>query len=293
MIVLRGSVPLTAGQDHIVTAEFDVATGQELAFVLSYGPSHQSPPAAIDAARALQDTLAYWRGWAGRFTRDTPWRDAVVRSLLTLKGLSYHPTGSLVAAATTSLPEVPGGTLNWDYRYCWLRDATFTLSALLNAGYHEEALAWRGWMLRAIAAAPDKMRVMYRVDGGRRINEWTVKWLRGYQGADPVRAGNEAADQEQIDVVGELLDALDLMARAGLEQTEETLAAECELLRHLQKTWHDKGHGLWESRGRPEQYTYSKVMAWVGVDRFLRRHEKQGDVDAGLLATACAANPHP
>ena len=284
LVALRGPMPLQPNPDGVVETEFEVVAGQELAFTLSHAPSHHAPPAGIDAVVALRDTLDFWRTWAAQFSFETPWRDAVLRSLLTLKALSFHPTGGMVAAATTSLPETPGGSLNWDYRYCWLRDATFTVSALLNAGYHEEARDWRDWMLRAIGAAPDKMRIMYRVDGGRRMNEWTVKWLPGYEGAAPVRAGNSAADQEQIDVVGELLDAMDLMARAGLEQTAETLDAECQLLEQLQRTWEDKGHGLWESRARPEHYTYSKVMAWVGVDRFLRRHEKRGDVGRELLA---------
>lgn len=283
LIVLRATLPLEPDSNGVAAAECEVSAGEEMTFVMSHGPSHRPPPAAIDAARALQDTLAYWRKWAGRFERETPWRDAVMRSLLTLKGLSYHPAGSLVAAATTSLPEMPGGGLNWDYRYCWLRDASFTLAAMLNAGFHAEAVAWRDWMLRAIGPAPKQMRIMYRVDGGRRMYEWTPDWLPGYEGAGPVHVGNSAADQQQIDVVGELLDALELMARAGVEQTPETLAAEEELIHHLQITWQDKGHGLWESRGRPHQYTYSKVMAWVGVDRFLRRHAKQHDVESDLI----------
>ena len=282
LIVLRGPVSLQE-QDGIMAAEFDIAAGQTVHFVLSYAASHLPPPGKLDAAQALQDTLSYWREWAGRFTRETPWRDAVMRSLLTLKALSYHPTGGIVAAATTSLPEMPEGQLNWDYRFCWLRDASFTLSALLNAGYHQEATAWRDWMLRAIAEAPDKIRIMYRVDGGRRIDESNIDWLPGYEGAAPVRIGNAAAAQTQIDVVGELLDALDLIARGGIEQTPETLKAERLLVERLEKTWQDKGHGLWESRGRPERYTYSNVMCWVGVDRFLRGSERRGDKDSKLL----------
>ena len=283
LVAVRAPIALEPDDDGAMTAEFEVAAGQELAFVMSYGPSHCAPPGAIDVDRAMQDTLTFWNNWAGQFRRDTPWRDAVMRSLLTLKALSYHSTGSIVAAATTSLPEMPEGELNWDYRYCWLRDASFTLSALLNAGYHQEAASWRDWMLRAIAAAPEKMRIMYRVDGSRRINEWEVGWLPGYEGATPVRSGNDAAAQRQIDVVGELLDALDLIARAGIEQTPETLATSCDLIRQLQATWDDKGHGLWESRGRPQRYTYSAVMAWVGVDRFLHAHEALGDLDPAML----------
>jgi GH15 family glucan-1,4-alpha-glucosidase len=282
LIALRAPIPLKQCAGNTIEAEFDVAAGQDVAFVMSYGPSHRAPPDGIDATTALHDTLAFWRDWAGRFQRETPWRDAVMRSLMTLKALSYHPTGGIVAAATTSLPEIPGGTLNWDYRYCWLRDASFTLSALLNAGYHQEAIDWRDWMLRAIAVAPDKMRIMYRVDGSRRINEWEVGWLPGFDGATPVRSGNGAAAQRQIDVVGELLDALNLIARAGIAQTADTFAAECELIRHLEATWQDKGHGLWESRGEPQRYTYSAVMAWVGVDRFLRGRAAHGNLDRGM-----------
>lgn len=285
LVAFRSDVPIEAKEDGVLTAAFDVGAGQTVQFVMTHGPSHAAVPAGIDGERALSETLNYWQEWASRFRQETEWREPVVRSLLTLKALSHHATGSIVAAATTSLPEMPGGSLNWDYRFCWLRDASFTLAALLNAGYHSEALAWRDWMLRAIAAAPDKMRIMYRLDGGRHMNEWTVDWLPGYEGAGPVRVGNSAADQRQIDVVGELLDALELITRAGAPQTEESLAAECELIHHLQATWQDKGHGLWESRARPEQYTYSKVMAWVGVDRFLRNHSRRGDVDPALLTS--------
>jgi GH15 family glucan-1,4-alpha-glucosidase len=283
MVVLRATIDLKLANGSMA-AEFDVATGQTVTVVLSYGPSHLPPPAFVDPGQALDETLAFWREWAGRFTIETPWRQPVIRSLLTLKGLSYHPTGSLIAAATTSLPEMPGGSLNWDYRFCWLRDATFTLAALLNAGYHKEATGWRDWMLRAIVAAPDKMRIMYRVDGGRRMDEWNVDWLPGYEGASPVRVGNDAAAQRQIDVVGELLDALDLISRAGIEPTPETLTTERDLVLHLEETWQNKGHGLWESRERPERYTYSCVMAWVGVDRFLQGAARRGNIDRSTLA---------
>jgi GH15 family glucan-1,4-alpha-glucosidase len=279
LLALRSPTRLEPSGDGSAAAEFDVAAGQTLSFVLCHGPSHLSPPAGMDPGKALEQTLSFWRGWAGRFKRETPWREPVIRSLLTLKALSYHPTGALVAAATTSLPEVPGGNLNWDYRYCWLRDATFTVGALLNAGYHEESVAWRDWMLRAIANVPDQMRIMYRVDGGRRINEWTVDWLPGYHGARPVRGGNNAADQRQTDVVGELLDALDLISQAGVPSTPESLESECELMRHLEANWQKKGHGLWESRGAPERYTYPVVMSWVGVDRFIRGCERRGYAD--------------
>jgi GH15 family glucan-1,4-alpha-glucosidase len=279
LMVLRGPVAVQPTKDGVLAGEVDVAEGQTLTFVLSHGASYRPVPGAIAATDALQVTLDYWNEWAGRFHRETPWRDAVMRSLLTLKGLTYNQTGGMVAALTTSLPEVPGGGLNWDYRYCWLRDATFTVSALLNAGYYEEATLWRNWMLRAIAAEPDKIRILYRLDGGRRMDEATIDWLPGYEGASPARLGNKAADQRQIDVVGELLDALDLMTRGGIEPTEEALAAERDLAGHLEQTWQDTGHGLWESRAHPEQYTYSKVMAWVGVDRLLRGFARRGGAD--------------
>lgn len=284
LLAVRAPVALNSSEDGCLAAEFEVNAGQTLTFTLSYGSSHCPPPAAIDSGQLLASTLSYWSSWAARFDRQTPWHEAVMRSLLTLKGLTYHPTGGLVAALTTSLPEMPGGALNWDYRYCWLRDATFTVGALLNAGYHEEAREWRDWMLRAIAADPDKMRIMYRVDGNRRLDEATLDWLPGYEGAAPVRLGNNAAAQRQIDVVGELLDALTLIERGGIAPNQEVLAAERDLAQHLEKTWQDAGHGLWESRGRPEHYTYSKVMAWVGVDRLLRRDESRGDADGPAQA---------
>jgi GH15 family glucan-1,4-alpha-glucosidase len=189
----------------------------------------------------------------------------------------------MVAAATTSLPEVPSGKLNWDYRYSWLRDASFTLSALLNAGYKQEAIEWRDWMLPAIAISPEQMRIMYRVDGDRHMHEWQVEWLTGFQGAAPVRVGNSAADQLQIDVVGELLDALDLMARAGIKATPGSILAERQLIHRVERTWKQTGHGLWESRERPERYTYSMAMAWVGVDRFLRGGVQRGGCDTATV----------
>ena len=268
LVVLHSPVSLNM-EDGQARAKFDVTAGDRLAFVLLGGASYQPAPAKPDWEQALAQTLAYWRNWAAKFQRSTPWRDAVMRSLLTLKALIYEPTGGIVAAPTTSLPEVTGGQRNWDYRYCWLRDATFTLAALLNAVYHEEAIRWRDWLLRAIAGSPEKMQIMYRVDGGRRIDEGTIEWLPGYEGAAPVRVGNAAASQRQLDVVGELLDALRLMERAGISQPEEAVAANCELVAYLEQVWHDPDHGLWESRGEARQFTYSKVMCWVGVDRFL------------------------
>jgi GH15 family glucan-1,4-alpha-glucosidase len=281
LVVLRAPKGLQQSGNRL-RGEFTVAHGQHIEFVLSHGISYQPAPAPGSIAKLLEDTLAYWEKWAGQFQRKTKWRDPVVRSLVTLKGLTYWPSGGLAAAPTTSLPEVPGGKLNWDYRYCWVRDASFTVSALLNAGYHNEAIEWRDWMLRAIGGSPDKMRILYRVDGGRRIDEWEVEWLSGYEGADPVRVGNSAAAQRQIDVVGELLDALDLISRAGVPPTEESQKAARDLVAHLEATWQEKGHGLWESRGPPQFYTYPKVMAWVGLDRVISGAAMQAMDSTGL-----------
>jgi GH15 family glucan-1,4-alpha-glucosidase len=208
----------------------------------------------------------------------------VLRSLITLKALIHQSTGGLVAAPTTSLPEVIGGSSNWDYRYCWLRDATFTIIALLNAGYHDDAIAWRDWMLRAIAASPDRLRIMYRVDGSRHLPEWTVSWLPGFAGSRPVRIGNDAAAQEQIDVHGELIEAMHLFERAGISRPSHGLALERALVDRLETVWTDPGHGLWEARGEPKHYVYSKVMAWVGIDRFLKGSKPANPEDRDLFA---------
>jgi GH15 family glucan-1,4-alpha-glucosidase len=283
LVALRCQVPLTIDKNESAHAEFNVSEREVVDFVLVHGPSHERPPASVNVSEALDATLAFWRHWASGFHRQTEWQDAVIRSLLTLKGLTCHATGAMVAAPTTSLPEVPNGSANWDYRYCWLRDATFTLSALLNAGFHQEAVQWRDWMLRAIGPAPEKMRIMYRLDGSRRLYEQTVPWLSGYEGAAPVRVGNDAAAQRQIDVVGELLDALDLIARAGIPEPPDVVAAQRRLVEHLEHSWCDEGHGLWESRARPERYTYSAVMAWAGVDRFIQSARRRREKDSSLL----------
>ncbi|MEO8716347.1 MAG: glycoside hydrolase family 15 protein [Acetobacteraceae bacterium] len=287
LVVLRAPVPLQVGRDRIGAA-FTVSAGQSLAFTLVHGSSNEDAPPAPDAARALAATEAYWRGWIGRFDKPTHWPEATRRSLITLHALTHRPTGGLLAAPTTSLPEAIGGKMNWDYRYCWLRDATFAVGALLNAGYHEEARAWRDWMLRAVAGQPDKLRIMYRVDGGRHLNEWEVKWLPGYENSRPVHVGNKAADQEQTDVFGELIDAMSLMRRAGIEPSEHARATERALLERLEQTWPQTGHGFWENRGDPLHYTYSKVMAWAGVDRFLRGAARDGGADAETIARLTA-----
>ena len=270
LVVLRAPVPIRL-HEHYQEAVFEVSEGERVAFVMSYGPSTQPVPAPLDAEAALAATQGYWREWIGRFDdAKTRWPAEVRRSLITLKAMIHRPSGGLVAAPTTSLPEAPGGQMNWDYRYCWLRDATFTLGALLNAGYHEEAAAWRDWLLRAIAGAPERMRIMYRVDGARHLSEWEVDTLPGYRYASPVRIGNAASTQHQIDVYGEVLDCLALARQGGLEASTQEKAVQVRIVEHLERVWNTVGSGVWESRETPRQYTYSKAMAWVGVDRVLR-----------------------
>ena len=259
-------------------AGFTIAEGETLAFVLSYSTSTSPAPPSIDPAKALKETQAYWRSWIGKFdSTRTRWPDVVKRSLITLRAMAHIQTGGLVAAPTTSLPELPGGEMNWDYRYCWLRDATFTLGALVNAGYRDEATQWRDWLLRAIAGSPDKMRIMYRVDGSRHLDEWSVDALPGYRGAEPVRVGNAASTQHQIDVYGEVLDCLSFARKAGIEITAHHEEIERRIVDHLETVWNSKGSGVWESRGKPRQYTYSKAMAWVGFDRALKDGVIEGD----------------
>ena len=268
--------------DDVATAQFTVREGQRLAFVLSYSSlmdtalasGQKRPPEQddrLDAERALADTRDHWRRWIGRFdAKRTRWPEVVKRSLITLKAMQHHLTGGLVAAPTTSLPELAGGDMNWDYRYCWLRDASFTLTAFLNAGFTEEATAWRDWLLRAVGGAPEKMQIMYRLDGGRHLDEYKMEELPGYRDARPVLIGNAAAKQHQIDVYGEVLDCLDLARRAGIEVTPHHIAVERRIVDELEKVWDTPGSGVWESRGHPRQYTYSKAMAWAGFDRALR-----------------------
>ena len=284
LAVLRAPVDLTVGLDD-TSAEFEVTAGQRLAFVLSYGVAHEPVPEPIDAEAALVETQNYWRGWIGQFdNRKTKWPTQIRRSLITLKAMIYAPTGGLVAAPTTSLPEAPGGTMNWDYRYCWLRDASFTLCALLNAGFHAEAAGWRDWLLRAAAGLPEQLRIMYKVDGSRHLAEWEVKALPGYGYATPVRVGNAASTQHQVDVYGELLDALDLARRGGVTSSDQETFVRCKIVAHIEKIWHTEGSGIWESRSEPRHYTYSKVMAWVGLDRFIRGHDDTGSLDLKQLS---------
>ncbi len=269
-VTLHAPVPLTL-TDHDAQARFTVREGERLSFVLSYARSTDPRTPPIDVDRALRETQEYWRGWIGAFDdRKTRWPKVVRRSLITLKALVHRETGGLVAAPTAGLPEAPAGSMNWDYRYCWLRDATFTLGAFCNAGFLKEATAWRDWLLRAVAGSPDKMRIMYRVDGSRHLSEWTVEALPGYREARPVRIGNAASTQHQIDVYGEVLDCLHFARRAGIAITDHHREVEKLIGDHLAKVWQSRGSGIWESRAEPKRYTYSQAMAWAGFDRVLQ-----------------------
>ena len=291
-IALETAVPVRV-EDDVATARFTVQEGQRIAFVLSYSSlmdaaarGDRAPDGAerVDPEAALRETLDHWNAWIGRFdATKTRWPAVVKRSLITLKAMAHHLTGGLVAAPTTSLPELAGGAMNWDYRYCWLRDAAFTLTAFMNAGYTEEATAWRDWLLRAVGGAPEQMQIMYRLDGGRHLDEYTIDELPGYRDARPVLIGNAAAKQHQIDVYGEVLDCLDLARRVGIEITPHHLAVERRIVDHLEQVWNTPGSGVWESRAHPRQYTYSKAMAWAGFDRAVRAGEALVDGDAKRL----------
>lgn len=275
MTVLRTPVE-TRGEDLTTVAEFDAMAGETVPFVLTYGPSHLDPPKPIDPEVALQETEVFWQDWCSHCTPDGDYHDLVVRSLITLKALTFGPTGGIVAAPTTSLPEKLGGARNWDYRFCWLRDATFTLLALMNSGYTEEASAWHNWLLRAAAGSPANMQIMYGIWGQRRLLEWEVGWLDGYEGAQPVRVGNAAHAQLQLDVYGELIDAFHQSRMAKLKLDDESWALECVVLNHLAEVWDHPDHGIWERRGQPRHYVFSKVMTWVAFDRGIKSAETFG-----------------
>ena len=275
MAVLRTPVA-TRGEDLTTVAEFEVGEGDIVPFVLTYGPSHLPVPVPIDPAQALRDTEAFWADWCKKSTYDGEHRDLVMRSLITLKALTYAPTGGIVAAPTTSLPEKLGGARNWDYRFCWLRDATFTLLALMNSGYTSEASAWHNWLLRAVAGSPANMQIMYGIKGQRRLLEWEAGWLPGYEGALPVRVGNAAHAQLQLDVYGELIDAFHQSRVAKLELDEGSWAVECGVLEHLAEVWDKPDHGIWERRGDGQHYVSSKVMTWLAFDRGIKSAEQFG-----------------
>jgi len=265
-LVLRTPTALF-GEDLKTIGEFAVEAGEAVPFVLSYGSSSQSPPPAVDPAESLARTEVAWRQWSDRCPEVGPWSRAVKRSLITLKALTYAPTGGVVAAATTSLPERLGGVRNWDYRYCWLRDATFTLQAFMHLGYYDEARAWRDWVIRAIAGSPEQVQIVYGVGGERWLPELTVPWLPGYEKSSPVRIGNAAYEQLQIDVFGEIADAMLQTLKGGIPLSERDRAVRPVVLEYLSKAWRQPDEGIWEVRGGARHFVYSKVMAWVAFDR--------------------------
>jgi len=275
LVTLHTPAPIR-GENMKTVAEFEVAAGESVPLVLTHGQSNQKPPRAIDPAMALEQTETFWSKWASRNQSHGEWDEAVMRSLIVLKALTYRPTGGLVAAPTTSLPEQLGGTRNWDYRYCWLRDATLTLLSLMNAGYYDEARDWRDWLLRAAAGAPAQLQIMYGIAGERLLPEFELSWLPGYDNSKPVRIGNAASGQLQLDVYGEVMDALHQARRGGLAESEVDWAFQCALLKHLEAVWQQPDHGLWEIRGEPRHFTYSKVMAWVAFDRAIHAVEQSG-----------------
>jgi len=280
-LILRTSIQ-TYGKDLTTVAEFTVTKDDRVPFVLTWFASHTEPPRKINPEHALRDTEKYWSDWATRFQSKGEWRDAVVRSLITLKGLTYAPTGGLVAALTTSLPEEIGGVRNWDYRFCWLRDAALILLALLQSGYREEARSWREWLLRAIAGSPAQMQAIYGVRGERRLDEFEVPWLSGYENSRPVRIGNAASHQFQLDVYGEVLAAAWQAHQAGLKMSEADWRLMVALVKFLESNWQNPDEGIWEVRGGRRHFTYSKMMAWVAFDRAYKLVEE----------CDCATNEH-
>jgi GH15 family glucan-1,4-alpha-glucosidase len=280
MVALRTDVEVH-GEDHRSVAQFNVAKGDWIGFTLSYAPSHLDLPAPIDVRAALNETEEFWKKWVGQSRYEGEWKAAVQRSLIVLKALTYEPTGGIVAAPTTSLPERLGGVRNWDYRFCWLRDATLTLQALMSAGYFEEAGAWRRWLLRSVAGSAEQVQIMYGLAGERRLNEWEADWLPGYQGARPVRIGNAASGQLQLDVYGEVIDAIYHARLGGLESDAAAGAMQRVMLDTLGKLWQQPDEGIWEVRGGRQHFTYSKIMAWVAFDRAIKESERYG-IDAPL-----------
>jgi len=273
-LCLDTPVPLR-GRDLRTRGRFTVRAGQRVPFVLSWYPSHEVPPSPGHPDEEVASAVAWWQGWAARARplaaappgRASRWSDAVHRSLLTLKALTYAPTGGIVAALTTSLPEALGGVRNWDYRYCWTRDATFTLYALLQSGYVDEARAWRDWLLRAVAGTPRQLQILYGAGGERRLTEVELGWLAGYEGSRPVRVGNAAVNQFQLDVFGEVMDTLSVARRVGMEESDDAWRLQVALLEELEGVWDQPDEGIWEVRGPRRHFVHSKVMAWVAADR--------------------------
>jgi len=267
---IQSEVPLR-GENFTTVGEFDLHEGQEVALSATCHPSHMKCPDRIDERSLLRGAMRDWRAWSSHCTYDGPWRDPVLRSLITLKALTHSHTGGIVAAPTTSLPECLGGVRNWDYRFTWVRDATFTLLALIENGYTDEALAWRDWLLRAVAGDPGKMQILYGVDGYRRVEERQIDWLPGYEGARPVRVGNAAHEQRQLDVYGEIMDAMHQARLRGFPPEPAAWALSQALLEHLETCWADADDGIWEMRGPRRQFTHSKMMTWVAFDRAVKR----------------------
>ena len=281
MVVMHTPVALH-GEDLTTIGTFTVEAGTSVPLVLTHGPSHQPPPEAIDVDASLKATEDFWTEWAARNQSRGDWEEAVTRSLITLKALTYAPTGGMVASPTTSLPEKLGGVRNWDYRFCWLRDSTLTLLALMNAGYYDEAQAWRDWLLRAAAGSPSQLQIMYGLGGERRLLEYEVPWLPGYERSTPVRIGNAAHGQLQLDVFGEVVDTLFQGKRGGLETRPPDWNFLRAILEHLEQVWNRPDEGIWEIRGASQHFTYSKIMAWVALDRGIRAIEVnkvEGPVD--------------
>ncbi len=276
MTTLRTPVPLS-GENLKTCGKFTVKEGESVPFVLTYGPSFQGLPRLIDVEDALNDTIKFWEKWAGQSRLHGQYAAQLERSLITLKALTYRKTGGIVASPTTSLPEKIGGERNWDYRYCWLRDATFTLLALMNAGYFDEAKAWHDWLLRAVAGSPDQVQIMYGIHGERNLMEWQIPWLCGYDNSKPVRIGNAASEQLQLDVYGELADALLHAYLGGIRSTQEDVGLQTALIDHLATIWNQPDNGIWEIRGDPQHFTYSKVMTWVAFDRVINALEKTAE----------------
>jgi len=294
LLVLRTPVPLQ-GEDLRTVGEFSVAAGETVPFVLSHGPSYRPRPNTMNPQLALARTETFWRDWSARCPPIGPWSEAVKRSLLTLKALTYGPTGGIVAAATTSLPEQIGGPRNWDYRYCWLRDASFTLLALMNLGYYDEARAWRDWLLRAVAGSPAQVQILYGITGEKQLPERELPWLAGYEGSRPVRMGNAAVGQRQLDVYGEVINAMFEAVHGGMPTSQRGADVRRIVLEYLETIWREPDEGIWEVRGGRRHFTHSKVMAWVAFDRAAiiakaaggrRRHER-----VPALAADCRRDP--
>jgi GH15 family glucan-1,4-alpha-glucosidase len=276
LALLRCAMPLTETSPGSLTGDFHLSAGESESFALTYGCSFEDTPAPIHVEQALRETESFWTEWAGRSKYRGPYSEAVERSLITLKAMTYRPSGGIVAAPTTSLPERVGGPLNWDYRYCWIRDATFTISALLKAGYTEEVVAWKGWLLRAVGRDASQVQIMYGIGGERHIADWEVPWLSGYEGSTPVHVGNVAQKQTQQDIYGEIAAALFQAREAGVPCVPDELELQQALTEHLAKTWKEPGSGMWEERDQPERFTYSGVMAWLTLDLGIGSIEHHG-----------------